>query len=135
MNTRLLIPKQPFRFASNFIFTFTFFCFTFITVGIRCYAMPETDSLVTMKNGLRVRIVERPSAPLVAVELWVRAGSIEEEPELEGSAHFLEHTLFKGTADEPRARPTARSKNSALYSAPQPAPTMPGSLPASVRAA
>ena len=51
----------------------------------------------TLVNGLRVVIRERHDAPLVAIDLWVRAGSREEAPGETGAAHFLEHTLFKGT--------------------------------------
>lgn len=46
---------------------------------------------------------ERParSAPFVAVEVRVRgAGPAGERPGESGSAHFLEHLVFKGTADQ-----------------------------------
>jgi zinc protease len=58
-------------------------------------ADPATD--FTLRNGLRVVVRERHSTPLVAVELWVRAGAREEAVGEFGAAHFLEHTLFKGT--------------------------------------
>jgi predicted Zn-dependent peptidase len=51
----------------------------------------------TLPNGLRVVVRERHASPLVAIDLWVRAGAREERPDEIGSAHFLEHTLFKGT--------------------------------------
>jgi zinc protease len=50
-----------------------------------------------LPNGMRVIVRERHTSPLVAIDLWVRAGSREEQPEEAGSAHFIEHTLFKGT--------------------------------------
>ena len=53
---------------------------------------------VTLDNGLRVLMRERHVTPLVAMDLWVRAGAREETAEEAGSAHFLEHVLFKGTA-------------------------------------
>ena len=56
----------------------------------------ETAS-VTLANGLRVVWQERHTTPLVAIDLWVRAGAREEGAGEAGSAHFLEHTLFKGT--------------------------------------
>src|SRR5262245_38508504 len=52
----------------------------------------------TLPNGLRVVMRERHTSPLVAIDLWVRAGAREEGETETGSAHFLEHTLFKGTA-------------------------------------
>ncbi len=37
--------------------------------------------------------------PSVAVGFWVDAGSRDEPPALSGASHFLEHLLFKGTAE------------------------------------
>lgn len=37
------------------------------------------------------------TAPLVAIDIWVRAGSGREEAGESGAAHFLEHLIFKGT--------------------------------------
>ncbi len=50
-----------------------------------------------LTNGLRVIVYERHTSPLVAISLWVRAGAREERQDETGCAHFLEHTLFKGT--------------------------------------
>lgn len=51
----------------------------------------------TLPNGLKVVVRERHATVLVGVDLWVRAGAREEGESEYGSAHFLEHTLFKGT--------------------------------------
>ena len=51
----------------------------------------------TLPNGLRVIVRERHTLPLVAVDVWLRAGSREERPDETGCAHFLEHALFRGT--------------------------------------
>ena len=55
----------------------------------------------TLSNGMRVIFYERHTAPLTAIDLWVRAGARSERPEQYGSAHFLEHTLFLGSTDRP----------------------------------
>ena len=60
-----------------------------------CRAAPP-DPFV-LPNGLRVVMRERHTSPLVAIDLWVRAGAREEGAGEEGCAHFLEHVLFKGT--------------------------------------
>ncbi|HZO89531.1 MAG TPA: pitrilysin family protein [Chthonomonadaceae bacterium] len=65
-----------------------------MTVGQRPAAPPEP---FVLPNGLRVVMRERHANPLVAVDLWVRAGAREEQEGEVGCAHFLEHTLFKGT--------------------------------------
>lgn len=40
-------------------------------------------------------------SPLVAVNLWVRAGVKNETPEKNGISHFFEHMVFKGTVHYP----------------------------------
>lgn len=52
-----------------------------------------------LENGLVCLVKADASAPVVAVQIWVGAGSIHEEPLLgAGLAHYLEHMIFKGTA-------------------------------------
>ncbi len=53
--------------------------------------------LRVLSNGLRILVHEHHAVPLVAVDLWIRAGSAEEAPNERGAAHFLEHLIFKGT--------------------------------------
>jgi predicted Zn-dependent peptidase len=55
---------------------------------------PAVDRL---PNGVGIVVRERKSSPLVAIDLWMKAGARYEAPGEEGCAHFLEHTLFKGT--------------------------------------
>ncbi len=38
-----------------------------------------------------------PDTPLTCIDLWIRAGSSNEEAGEEGLAHFLEHMVFKGS--------------------------------------
>ncbi len=51
----------------------------------------------TLKNGMKLLMVERHNSPTVA--LWVRykVGSVNERSDERGGAHMLEHMLFKGT--------------------------------------
>ena len=51
----------------------------------------------TLKNGLTVVIRENHSSPVVAVQVWVKAGSTTEPEERAGMSHILEHMAFKGT--------------------------------------
>lgn len=59
------------------------------------------DEIVRLPNGLTVILDHRAGAPVTAVQLWVRAGAIDEPEEFLGMSHFLEHMLFKGTATRP----------------------------------
>ena len=55
----------------------------------------------TLDNGLQVVLLEDHSAPVVALQTWVRFGSADEDPAVAGIAHVFEHMLFKGTARFP----------------------------------
>ncbi|NNG46938.1 MAG: insulinase family protein, partial [Deltaproteobacteria bacterium] len=51
----------------------------------------------TLGNGLTVVIRENHSSPVVAVQVWVKAGSVTEPEDRAGMSHILEHMAFKGT--------------------------------------
>ena len=53
----------------------------------------------TLPNGLRVITERMPHATSVSAGVYVRVGSRDESDEAAGSSHFLEHLLFKGTAE------------------------------------
>ncbi len=48
-------------------------------------------------NGLGVSAYSFPQLETVSVCLGVRFGSVDENPRINGAAHFLEHMMFKGT--------------------------------------
>lgn len=50
-----------------------------------------------LPNGLTLVMLADHSAPVVALQTWVRFGSADERPEHAGVAHVFEHMLFKGT--------------------------------------
>jgi zinc protease len=52
---------------------------------------------VTLDNGLDIIVKEAHSEPIVAVYLWCKTGSVNEEPKQYGISHFYEHMFFKGT--------------------------------------
>ena len=51
----------------------------------------------TLPGGLRIVVDHRPAAEVDHCGLAVNAGSRDERPEQYGLAHFVEHTIFKGT--------------------------------------
>ncbi|XP_007032699.2 PREDICTED: probable mitochondrial-processing peptidase subunit beta, mitochondrial [Theobroma cacao] len=57
---------------------------------------PETK-ITTLPNGLRVATESTLSAHTATVGVWIDAGSRFETDETNGTAHFLEHMIFKGT--------------------------------------
>lgn len=58
-------------------------------------------SRFTLGNGLTLVHQYIPATPVVAVDVWVKAGAIAETDEWSGMAHFLEHMIFKGTEQLP----------------------------------
>lgn len=52
---------------------------------------------LTLPNGLRIVYEHMPSVRSAAVGLWIGVGSRFEKYTEAGSAHFIEHMLFKGT--------------------------------------
>jgi predicted Zn-dependent peptidase len=53
----------------------------------------------TFPNGLQLVVVERPWSPTASFVVRYKVGSADEHPGITGSAHLLEHMLFKGTKD------------------------------------
>lgn len=67
--------------------------------------MPTLDAVlprgsvrrVRLPNGLTILARRDPTAPVVAIVTWVRAGYFDEPDDVVGIAHVLEHMYFKGT--------------------------------------
>lgn len=59
--------------------------------------LPPDVELTKLPGGLRVVTEAVASVRSVALGLWVRTGSRDEDASQAGVSHFLEHLLFKGT--------------------------------------
>lgn len=57
----------------------------------------ERVQRVTLKNGLRLLMLERHLSPTVSIYIRYRAGAVDEVNGKTGTAHLLEHMMFKGT--------------------------------------
>jgi zinc protease len=53
---------------------------------------------VQLSNGLTIVVQENHASPVVAVQAWVDAGSVDELPGEEGVANLTEQLLLRGTA-------------------------------------
>ena len=47
--------------------------------------------------GARLVMEEIPYVKSAAIGIWVKAGAVNEQPEISGVSHYIEHMLFKGT--------------------------------------
>jgi len=57
--------------------------------------------VLSFTNKLKGLIVEDLGSPSVAIMILVRVGARFEQDKVNGIAHFVEHTIFKGTAKRP----------------------------------
>ncbi|MBX9673617.1 MAG: insulinase family protein [Candidatus Obscuribacterales bacterium] len=71
------------------------------TVSSRIEKVQEAHGIVEYKldNGLKILLAENHSAPVVTFMALFRVGSRNEAVGFTGATHFLEHMMFKGTAE------------------------------------
>jgi predicted Zn-dependent peptidase len=60
-----------------------------------------TPHLHKLTNGLRVVCVEMPHLHSAEMAIYIKVGGRNDPPGREGLSHFLEHILFRGTAEFP----------------------------------
>jgi zinc protease len=64
-------------------------------------AVAASPTRHVLPNGIPLIVQEHRGSELVALQLWVRAGSRDESASELGLAHYLEHMLFRGTTSRP----------------------------------
>src|SRR6202042_3447214 len=68
--------------------------------AVRAATGPEVTNF-KLSNGLEVVVVPDHRAPVVTHMIWYKVGAADELAGKSGLAHFLEHLMFKGTAQNP----------------------------------
>ncbi len=63
--------------------------------------MENKITQVTLKNGMKVRLKEIHTAPIISSWMWYRVGSRDESTGTTGVSHWTEHMQFKGTKKFP----------------------------------
>src|SRR5204863_4428440 len=74
-----------------------------------------TVNRTVLPNGLKVLIKPDFSAPVVAINTYVKAGYFDETDDVVGIAHVLEHMFFKGTAQRGVGEIAKQTKASGGY--------------------
>ena len=74
-----------------------------LPVAVRAETGPKVEHF-TLGNGLEVVVIPDHRAPVVTHMIWYKVGSADETAGKSGLAHFLEHLMFKGTAQNPGNR-------------------------------
>ncbi len=88
---------------SRFGLTTVFFIMGLFLVVLSNSCLLAADGLgnrvqrVTLKNGLKLLMLERHLSPTVSIYIRYRAGAVDEADGKTGTAHLLEHMMFKGT--------------------------------------
>ncbi|MCX5804565.1 MAG: pitrilysin family protein [Proteobacteria bacterium] len=54
-------------------------------------------NIFSLDNGLQYILEQQKNTGVIAVQVWVKTGSIYEEQKIAGITHFIEHLIFKGT--------------------------------------
>lgn len=72
------------------------------TAETRAMSATQVDLLAgwetfALSNGLKIFIKEDRQLPQACVVIGYKVGSVNETPGMTGSAHFIEHLMFKGT--------------------------------------
>ncbi len=52
---------------------------------------------ITLSNGIKIVAEEIPEHLSCALSIWINVGSIDENENNNGTSHFIEHIVFKGT--------------------------------------
>ena len=72
--------------------------YVMVCVGLMWVVPVSAQTLLsTLPNGMKVLVKEDKRAPVVAVRLWYKVGSVDEHEGKTGLSHALEHMMFKGT--------------------------------------
>jgi predicted Zn-dependent peptidase len=87
--------KNNIRLLIFIVFTLSFFIAS--PSYVLSYDLSKRVSAFTMKNGMRVLMLERHISPTVSFYIRHRVGALDDEEGKTGIAHLLEHMLFKGT--------------------------------------
>lgn len=93
--TQSVVGRIPARYFLLFALSLLFFCSG--ASWVHALDDPAASLKTTqLKNGLTVLTLEDHNTPVVAVQLWVKAGS-KDESFYTGIAHLFEHMMFKGS--------------------------------------
>jgi predicted Zn-dependent peptidase len=88
-----MIRSNKYLFVTSICLVFLFFC----PRHLLAYELAKRVQSHTLKNGLRLLMVERHLSPTISLYIRHRAGAVDEADGKTGTAHLLEHMMFKGT--------------------------------------
>jgi predicted Zn-dependent peptidase len=87
--------RFKFRIAGGFILALLLFFF--LPSQTLSFSLEGRVKEFTLKNGIKVLLLERHQSPTLSMYIRFRVGAADENMGMTGTAHLLEHMLFKGT--------------------------------------
>jgi len=93
-----IMSKRSRSILTSTLIFLTLFSLSLLAAETAIVPEPETHKL---ENGLQVLLVPQRGVEIATVDLWVKAGSVNEDPENNGLSHFFEHMLFVATENRP----------------------------------
>jgi zinc protease len=102
MRRAAVLSKQAFDFQIASLATLLVAVALTLTMIPAQAKAPTKPSEFVLTNGLRIVVVPDHRVPIVTHMVFYRIGSVDEQPDENGVAHYLEHLMFKGTKAFPR---------------------------------
>jgi predicted Zn-dependent peptidase len=88
-----MVRNKPFYFISSLVLA----SLLLLPSCLFSYELENRVQAFTLKNGLRLLMLERHLSPTVSMYIRYRSGAVDEADGKTGTAHLLEHMMFKGT--------------------------------------
>ena len=85
------------RIKKNIITLFILCMFLCTASSTMALSIKDRVKEYTLRNGMKILMLERHYSPTVSFFMSFKVGSVDEHPRISGTAHLLEHMLFKGT--------------------------------------
>jgi len=86
-----------FKFRIAGVFTIALLLLCALPLKALPFSLEDRVKEFTLKNGMKVLMLERHQSPTVSLYIRFRVGATDENLGMTGTAHLLEHMLFKGT--------------------------------------
>lgn len=92
--TMVQVKAQTFLVAA-------FLCFACAGIANSARAELFAPQTFTLNNGMQVVVLTNRRAPIVTHMVWYKVGAVDDPWGTSGIAHFLEHLMFRGSANVP----------------------------------
>jgi predicted Zn-dependent peptidase len=86
-----------FRMKRKSFFLGVIFLLWFVPAAAFSFSLEGRVKETSLENGMKVLMLERHESPTLSFYIRFRVGAVDENLGMSGTAHLLEHMLFKGT--------------------------------------